>query len=195
MITIMMGIELSFSANSSESPTNDSSIKTVVLVTCGSFDFVVVSLNFRGDFSKVVRRVVVFFEVSIISVEVLSVGMSVVVPSVVSVFGRVVEGSASMGMSSISTNVVVEVVVVVVVDVVVEVVVVVDVVVVVVVVVVDVVVEVVVVVLVGVVVVVDVTGAGRVVNGAITSGSTVSIVTGSKGSKSSRKTCRFSTVY
>ena len=193
MITIMMGIELSFSANSSESPTNDSSIKTVVLVTCGSFDVVVVSLNFRGDFSKVVRRVVVFFEVSIISVEVLSVGMSVVVPSVVSVFGRVVEGSASMGMSSISTNVVVEVVVVVVVDVVVEVVVVVDVVVVVVVV--DVVVEVVVVVLVGFVVVVDVTGAGRVVNGAITSGSTVSIVTGSKGSKSSRKTCRFSTVY
>ena len=193
----MIGIELLLIVSSSESPTKESSTKTVVLVTCVLLDVAVVSLNFRGDFSNVIRPTVVFFEISVISGKTLCVGMSVVVPSVVSVIGRVVEGSASTGMSSISTIVVVEVVVVVVVNVVVEVVVVVvvDVVVVVVVVVVDVVVNFLVVVLAGVVVVVDIIGAGKVVDGTITSGSIVSIVIGSKGSKSSRKICKFSTVY
>ena len=193
----MIGIELLLIASSSESPTKELSTKTVVLVTCVLLDVAVVSLNFRGDFSTVTRRSVVFLEISVISGKILCVGMSVVVPSVVSVIGRVVEGSASTGMSSISTIVVVEVVVVVVVNVVVEVVVVVvvDVVVVVVDVVVDVVVNFLVVVLAGVVVVVDIIGAGKVVDGTITSGSIVSIVIGSKGSKSSRKICKFSTVY
>ena len=196
-MTIMIGIELLLIASSSESPTKELSTKTVVLVTCVLLDVAVVSLNFRGDFSNVIRPTVVFFEISVISGKILCVGMSVVVPSVVSVIGRVVEGSASTGMSSISTIVVVEVVVVVVVNVVVEVVVVVvvDVVVVVVVIVlVDVVVNFLVVVLAGVVVVVDIIGAGKVVDGTITSGSIVSIVIGSKGSKSSRKICKFSTV-